>query len=111
MSVINIGSLISKASKESGIPRRYIAEGVEPFMECLRKALESGEDVNLQGIGRFEVKEYPGRVWFVPHGNSHRDDESDNDQSTGRRILLPVRRVLKFIPAPRLKKSINILDK
>lgn len=107
--MINIDSLMSKASKESGVPRKYIVEGVEPFLESLKKALEAGEEVNLHGIGRFEVKEYPGRVCFVPHGNSQLDEDALADRSTGRNVLLPARRALKFIPAPRIKKAIKLI--
>lgn len=53
----NKNNLIIAASKKSGIPQREIRECVIPFLESLSEALSNGENVYIEGLGAFTIKE------------------------------------------------------
>ena len=53
----NKNDLIVAASKKSGIPQREIRESVIPFLESLSQALSNGENVYIEGLGSFTIKE------------------------------------------------------
>lgn len=53
----NKNDLIVAASKKSGIPQREIRENVIPFLESLSEALSNGENVYIEGLGSFTIKE------------------------------------------------------
>lgn len=56
-SMTNKNDLIVAASKKSGIPQREIRESVIPFLESLSQALSNGENVYIEGLGSFTIKE------------------------------------------------------
>ena len=53
----NKNNLIIAASKKSGIPQREIRECVIPFLESLSEALSNGENVYIEGLGAFTIRE------------------------------------------------------
>ena len=53
----NKNNLIIAASKKGGIPQREIRECVIPFLESLSEALSNGENVYIEGLGAFTIKE------------------------------------------------------
>lgn len=53
----NKNDLIVAASKKSGIPQREIRESVTPFLKSLSEALSNGENVYIEGLGSFTIKE------------------------------------------------------
>lgn len=53
----NKNDLIVAASKKSGITQRQMRECAIPFLECLAEALSRGENVYIEGLGSFIIKE------------------------------------------------------
>lgn len=54
---MNKNDLIVAASKKSGIPQRQMRECAISFLECLAEALSNGENVYIEGVGSFMIKE------------------------------------------------------
>lgn len=53
----NKNDLIVAASKRSGIPQRQMRESTIPFLESLAEALSNGDNVYIEGLGSFTIKE------------------------------------------------------
>lgn len=53
----NKNDLIVAASKRSGITQRQMRECAIPFLESLAEALSNGENVHIEGLGTFTIKE------------------------------------------------------
>lgn len=53
----NKNDLIVAASKKSGITQRQMRECAIPFLESLAEALSNGENVYIEGLGSFTIKE------------------------------------------------------
>lgn len=54
---MNKNDLIVAASKRSGITQRQMRECAIPFLESLAEALSNGENVYIEGLGTFTIKE------------------------------------------------------
>jgi len=66
---------------------------VESVLSILKQTLESGENVNISGFGKFEVKQKNARRGRNPQ--------------TGEAMILDPRRIISFKPSSLLKHSIN----
>ena len=55
--MMNKNDLIIAASKKSGIPQRQMRECTIPFVESLAEALSNGENVYIEWLGSFTIKE------------------------------------------------------
>jgi len=66
---------------------------VDYLFECVKKSLESGEDVLISGFGKFLVKEKGGRRGRNPQ--------------TGEPIFLEPRKVVTFRYSGKLRDMIN----
>lgn len=55
--MMNKNDLIVAASKKSGITQRQMRECAIPFLESLAEALTNGENVYIEGLGSFTIKE------------------------------------------------------
>lgn len=54
---MNKNDLIVAASKRSGITQRQMRECAIAFLESLADALSNGENVYIEGLGTFTIKE------------------------------------------------------
>jgi len=66
---------------------------VETLLAIIKKSLESGDDVMISGFGKFSVKEKKQRKGRNP--------------STGQRMMLDARRVVKFHCSGKLREKVN----
>mgnify|MGYP000113988896 CR=1 FL=1 len=55
--MMNKNDIIVAASKKSGITQRQMRECAIPFLESLAEALSNGENVYIEGLGSFTIKE------------------------------------------------------
>lgn len=53
--------LVAAAARRSDLTQRQVNEALEALLEALGEALATGETVAISSLGRFEVREYPGR--------------------------------------------------
>jgi nucleoid DNA-binding protein len=79
---MNKGELIVAASKKSGITQCEIRKSLDAIFECMIETLEKGEQIAIQKLGIFSVKERNERKSRIPY--------------TGERIIVPPRKVVKF---------------
>lgn len=55
--MMNKNDLIVATTKKSGIPQRHTRECAIPFWESLAEALSNGENVYIEGLDSFMIKE------------------------------------------------------
>lgn len=78
---------------EVGLNKREAKEFVDGWFECIRQALEDGENVKLSGFGNFQLRdksERPGR-----------------NPKTGEEIPISARRVVTFKPGQKLRARVE----
>lgn len=90
---MNKAKLIRAMYTLSGLPQKDCAKAIEAFMECVGRALQRGEKVQLKGFGVFEVKERKARKLV--------------NRRTEKEITIPSRRVVSFKAGKLLKERIN----
>ena len=76
-----------------GLNKREAKEFVDAFFDCVRDALERGEQVKLSGFGNFDLRlknQRPGR-----------------NPKTGEEIPISARRVVTFRPGQKLKVRVE----
>jgi nucleoid DNA-binding protein len=79
---------ISKAaSKKSGIVQYELHAILESMVECILDALQQGNDVTIQGFGKFFIKERGERNTRNPRDNTA--------------IVCPPKKVVKFQVTPK----------
>jgi nucleoid DNA-binding protein len=81
--------LINKIFEKTGIPKQDAETIVNHFIQILKESIENGEEIEFRGLGCFRIqqrKARPGR-----------------DFKTGKAVLIPLRRIVKFIPSKNLK--------
>ncbi len=66
---------------------------LETFLETMKTALESGEDILISGFGKFEIQE--------------KDERRGRNPQTGSELMLRPRKVVKFKPSGKLREKIN----
>jgi integration host factor subunit alpha len=86
-------AMIDTMCTQCGMSRSQAAKSFETFLEIIKKALESGEDVLVSGFGRFCVKE-------------KRERKGRNPQ-TGEDMMLRPRKVVTFQCSTVLKGRMN----
>ncbi len=82
-----------KELSRQGITRKKARHILNQTFNIISKALQSGEDVIIPGFGRF----YPRLKWA----------RKGRDPRTGKAIILPPRRIIKFRCSSRLKEKLN----
>ena len=80
-------------SDQIGYPKNHSSVIVETFLEIIKKALESGDDVLISGFGKFCVKD--------------KKERKGRNPATGEGMMLRPRRVLTFSCSGRLRDRIN----
>ncbi len=77
--------IVSKISEKSGIEKADVLASVEAFMNEVKTALETGENVYLRGFGSFIIKE--------------RAEKTGRNISKNTTIKIPAHNIPSFKPA------------
>jgi integration host factor subunit alpha len=85
--------IVESIHNETGLPKNKSTEIVETFIEIIKKALASGEDVLISNFGRFCVKEKAERKGRNP--------------ATGDDLMLEPRKVVTFRCSGKLRDKVN----
>jgi integration host factor subunit alpha len=85
--------IVGSISEQLGFARRRSIETVETLLEIMKKTLESGDDVLINGFGKFCVKDKMKRRGRNP--------------ATGDDMMLRPRKVVTFKCSGKLRKRIN----
>ncbi len=79
--------------ERTGLSRGQAAEVVQAIMHVCREALQQGEEIAIQGFGRFAIRQKHERVGRNP--------------KTGQAIAIPPRKVVTFKPSRLLRDVLN----
>jgi integration host factor subunit alpha len=82
MDTLTKRDIIDEIAAEVNLDHRAATEVVEAFLELIKETLEKGEDVNLSGFGKWQVKEKRARRGRNPQ--------------TGEELTISPRRVVTF---------------
>ena len=85
--------LVFALSLRASLDRDLSAFVVDHLFEAMTAALASGRPIVIKSFGRFELRERGPRLGRNPR--------------TGETIHLPARRVVAFVPSPRLKRAVD----
>jgi integration host factor subunit alpha len=85
--------IVESIHNETGLPKNKSTEIVETFIEIIKKALASGEDVLISNFGRFCVKEKAERKGRNP--------------AAGDDLMLEPRKVVTFRCSGKLRDKVN----
>jgi nucleoid DNA-binding protein len=85
--------LVEQISESTGLTKKDTADTVDEFLAAIKKALVSGNHIEIRGFGTFKVKERKARTARNPR--------------TGDPVPLPSRRVPVFKVSKELKGRIN----
>ena len=86
--------IISKVVDANGQAKNRSSEAVEKLIGIIKSTLESGEDVSINGFGRFCVKA--------------KKERKGRNIVTGVELIIDARRVVTFRCSKKLKDRINI---
>ena len=86
-------NIIRAVSDETGFTQKQSRHSVNNLVEIIKKTLESGENIKINHFGKFDICEKKVRPWRSPF--------------TGRIMMLPARRIVRFKTFKRLKDKIN----
>jgi nucleoid DNA-binding protein len=87
-------NIIRAVSDDTGFTQKQSRHCVNSLVEIIKKTLESGESIKIGHFGKFDIIEKKARPWRSPF--------------TGRIMMLPDRRIVKFKAFKRLKDKINV---
>ena len=87
------GRMIDELCRETGLKKSEASKVTESVLEIIKRTLESGEDVLINGFGKFSVKEKKAR--------------RGRDPQTGGDLMLRPRRVVTFQCSRVLKDKTN----
>jgi integration host factor subunit alpha len=85
--------IVKELSKQNGYTKKQSVYRIEVLLEFIKRSLESGEDVAINGFGKFCVKEKHERLGRNP--------------ATGEDMMLKPRRVVTFKRFQQLKDKTN----
>jgi uncharacterized protein YjbI with pentapeptide repeats len=86
-------NIIGAVSDKTGFTQKQSSHSVNSLIEIIKKNLESGESIKISHFGKFDIIEKKARLWRSPF--------------SGRIMMLPARRTVKFKTFKRLKDKIN----
>ena len=86
-------NMIGDVSERTGFTKKKSRLSVNHLIEIIKSTLESGESIKIGHFGKFDIIEKKARPWRSPF--------------TGRVMMLPARRTVKFKTFKRLKDKIN----
>jgi len=85
--------IVERLKSEFGVNTREASDMLETVLDLMKKTLETGENIKINGFGKFEVKQ--------------KKDRKGRNPQTGDVITIEARRVLAFRPSPILRERIN----
>lgn len=85
--------IVSNISNKLGLEKNETQKVVEYFMQEVREAMESGENVYLRGFGSFIIKE--------------RAEKTGRNISKGTSIIIPAHNVPAFKPAKSFVENVK----
>ena len=85
--------LVEKVAEKTGLTRTDVAVVVDTFLESVRKALETGHNIEIRGFGTFKIKLRKARKARNPR--------------TGDVVPVPDRKVPVFKPSNEFKTMIT----
>jgi DNA-binding protein HU-beta len=86
---MNNADLAERIAEEAGVPKSTAKSIVDSMFEQIRDAAAKGEEVSINGFGKFKVKDTPAR--------------SGRNPSTGEVIQIKASKKVTFTPAKALK--------
>lgn len=81
--------LTAQVASQTGLTIALASQAVDAVFKVLKENLEKGEITIIQGFGNFGFKQCKARNGVNP--------------STGQRIIIPARKVVKFIPSKKIE--------
>lgn len=90
---MNKSELVDALSKKSGLTKADSEKAVNSFINVVGSVLSKGGDITLVGFGSFCVKTTAGR--------------SGRNFKTGKAIVIPPRKSIKFKAGKHLKECVN----
>ncbi|QOC23960.1 integration host factor subunit alpha [Wenzhouxiangella sp. AB-CW3] len=78
---------------EVGLNKREAKEFVDAWFECIREALEDGDNVKLSGFGNFQLRD--------------KNQRPGRNPKTGEEIPISARRVVTFKPGQKLRARVE----
>ena len=84
---------VMKIASTNGYPNHDSSQLLESLLELIKSTLESGEDIMISGLGKFQVKDKKNRRGRNPQ--------------TGNALTLDARRVVTFRCSNVLKERLN----
>ncbi|EQB16716.1 MULTISPECIES: HU family DNA-binding protein [Sphingobium] len=90
---MNNSDLADALAAESGVSKAEARKAVDAVFAAIAQAAASGEEISLNGFGKFKVKETAAREGRNP--------------ATGETIQIAAARKLTFAPAKAVKDKLN----
>ncbi|MBN2729144.1 MAG: HU family DNA-binding protein [Bacteroidales bacterium] len=90
---MNKSELVSAIASDAGISKSDAEKALNACTESIKKALASGDGVQLIGFGTFSISERSARTGRNPQ--------------TGKEIQIPAKKVVKFKPGKALDESVQ----
>lgn len=90
---MNNGDLADRVATENGLSKTEARKLVDGLFSAIAEAASKGEEVALNGFGKFKVKNTPAREGRNP--------------STGATIQIAAAKKLTFTPAKAVKDKLN----
>jgi DNA-binding protein HU-beta len=90
---MNNADLVEKIAADSGLAKTEAKKLVDSVFAAIADAAVAGEEVSLNGFGKFKVKQSAAREGRNP--------------STGATIQIPASKKLGFTPAKAVKDKLN----
>lgn len=90
---MNNTDLAEKLAQANGLTKADARKAVDAVFAAIAEAAAAGEEIALNGFGKFKVKDTPAREGRNP--------------STGATIQIAAARKLTFTPAKAVKDSLN----
>ncbi len=90
---MNKSELIIKIAESADISKKAAGDALQAFMTTVSNTLKNGDKVTLIGFGTFSV--------------SKRFARTGRNPQTGKKILIPARKVAKFKVGKKLAESVN----
>ncbi len=87
------GEFVEKVATESGLNKKDAGAAVDAVLASIESALQSGDDVNFTGFGKFHVAERGAREGRNPR--------------TGESMTIAASKVPRFTAGSGLKKAIK----
>ena len=90
---MNKGELIDKIARDAKISKVQASNALNSALDSVTSSLKKGGSVTLVGFGTFSVRSRKARTGRNPQ--------------TGARLMIPAKKVAKFVAGAKLRKAVN----